>query len=60
MLFYRICSRSAGHLASRSDDTLCFSHGTPSVFEAQPLYLGAVTATPKEPKVLHDSCIQAL
>jgi len=35
MLFYRICTRSAGHLASRSDDTLRFSHGAPSVFEAQ-------------------------
>ena len=49
MLFYRICTRSAGHLASRSDDTLRFSHGAPSVFEVQPLYLGTVTATPKEP-----------
>jgi hypothetical protein len=46
-LLYRICTRSAGHLASRSDDTLRFSHGAPLVFE--PLYLGAVTATPKEP-----------
>jgi hypothetical protein len=32
MLFYRICTRSAAHLASRSDDTLRFSHGAPSVF----------------------------
>jgi hypothetical protein len=49
MLLYRNCTRSAGHLASRSDDTLRFSHGAPSVFEAQPLDLGAVTATRKEP-----------
>src|SRR3954453_2190544 len=49
MLLYRMCTRSAGHLASLSGDTLRFSHGAPSVFEAQPLYLGTVTATPKEP-----------
>jgi RimJ/RimL family protein N-acetyltransferase len=36
MLFYRICTRSAWHLASGYGDTLRFSPGAPSVFEAQP------------------------
>ena len=31
-----MCMRAAGQLASRSDDTIRFSHGAPCVFEAQP------------------------
>jgi hypothetical protein len=54
---YRICTRSAGHLASRSDDTIRFSHGAPFVFEAQPLYRGAVTATPKNPDLVAEQLI---
>jgi len=47
---YRICTRSAGHLASRSDDTIRFSHGAPCVFEAQPPLSRRGHGNPKEPQ----------